>query len=172
MHRTAGGTFNGGSDPLIIRDYYEIEYRHSYAQDSPFFTGIAQGKLLGTECKRCIFRFATPRLHCNRCGRRTRWFELPLEGNIHTFTTCYQAGELFRNETPFSLILVEFKGADTLFLSRLVGPEPGTIRIGMAVTARFVTPPQFRITDVYFVPVHRSTRGNRVPRASLTKNEL
>jgi uncharacterized OB-fold protein len=169
MRRAARGTPVRGSDPLIIGDHFDIEYRHSYAQDSPFFTGIAQGKLLGTECKRCDFRFATPRLHCNRCGRRTRWIELPLDGNVHTFTTCYQAGELFRDETPFSLILVEFKGADTFFLSRLVGPDPAAIKIGMAVTARFVTPPKFRITDVYFVPKHRSRSGNGIPPASSDK---
>jgi uncharacterized OB-fold protein len=165
MRRTARGTSVRGTDPLMIGDHFDIEYRHSYAQDSPFFTGIAQGKLLGTECKKCDFHFATPRLHCHLCGRRTRWMELPLDGNVHTFTTCYQAGELFRDETPFSLILVEFKGADTLFLSRLVGPDPGAIKIGMPVTARFVTPPKFRITDVYFVPVHRSGSGNQTPPA-------
>ena len=48
-------------DPLIIRDHYEIDYTHSYAQDSPWFIGLSQGKLLGSRCGACSYTFATPR---------------------------------------------------------------------------------------------------------------
>ena len=34
-----------GLDPLIIQDHYEIDYRHSYAQDSPFFVGLSKGEI-------------------------------------------------------------------------------------------------------------------------------
>ncbi|MBI3610982.1 MAG: OB-fold domain-containing protein, partial [Nitrospirae bacterium] len=58
----------------------------------------------------------------------------------------------FLDETPFTLVLVEFKGADTLFLSRLIGAKPDEVRIGMEVTARFAATLSFRVTDVWFVP--------------------
>ncbi len=86
------------------------------------------------------------------CGTKTAWFELPLRGRVHTFTTCYFGGEAFLKETPFTLILVEFDGVNTLFLSRLVGVEPGDLRIGMGVRARFLRNCKFKPTDVYFVP--------------------
>ena len=134
-----------GIDPIIIKDHHEIDYLHSYAQDSPFFAGLSQGRLLGTECKGCGIRYATPRRHCMECGKETAWFDLPLAGRVHTWTTCYL-------EEPFHLVLVEFRGVDTLFLSRLVGAGEGEVKVGMRVRAQFLKKPRFRATDVYFVP--------------------
>ena len=65
-------------DPLIINDHYEIDYRHSYAEDSPFFVGLTKGKLLGSRCTACGYTYATPRSHCMECGAPTSWHELPL----------------------------------------------------------------------------------------------
>lgn len=85
------------------------------------------------------------------CGKETAWFELPETGRVHTWTICYFGGEAFLKETPYHLILVEFEGIDTLFLSRLVGVE-GEIEVGMEVRAKFVRNSSFKATDVYFVP--------------------
>ncbi len=146
------GTVLFNVEPIIVKSHYEIDYIHSYAQDSPFFAGLARGKLLGSRCTGCGYRYATPRGHCMECGAPTEWFELPLEGRVHTHTTCYFGGEAFLKETPFTLILVEFDGAETLFLSRLVGAEPDETEIGMPVRARFLRNSKFKATDVYFVP--------------------
>ena len=147
------GTVLFGIDPIIVKNHYEIDYLHSYAQDSPFFAGLAAGKLLGSRCAACDYTYATPRSHCMECGGCTDWYELPPEGHIHTWTTCYYSGEAFLGETPYTLILVEFDGVDTLFLSRLVGVEPNEVAIGMPVRARFRRNVRFSPTDVYFVPL-------------------
>ena len=73
--------------------------------DSPFFEGLSKGKLMGSHCPKCDYTYATPRGHCMECGGRTEWVELPLEGKIHTWTTCYYGGEVFLKETPFNLVL-------------------------------------------------------------------
>jgi uncharacterized OB-fold protein len=140
-------------DPIILKDHYEIDYIHSYAQDSPFFAGLSKGKLLGSRCTKCGYTYATPRSYCMQCGSKTDWMELPQQGKVHTFTTCYYGGEAFLGETPFTLILVEFQGVNTLFLSRLKGVKPQEVRIGMPVKAQFTKQPKFKVTDVYFVPV-------------------
>src|SRR3989338_1870176 len=121
LPETEEGTVVFNTDPLIVKDHYEIDYIHSYAEDSPFFIGLSQGKLLGSECRRCHYRFATPRAYCMQCGSPTKWVELPLEGRIHAWTTCYFGSQAFLKETPFNLILVEFQGVDTLLLARLIG---------------------------------------------------
>jgi hypothetical protein len=152
LPETEEGTILFNVDPIIIKHHYEIDYIHSYAQDSPFFAGLANKKLLGSKCAKCSYIFATPRSHCMECGAKTEWYELPKQGEVHTFTTCYFSGEAFLKETPFTLILVEFEGVNTLFLSRLVGVKPENVKIGMKIKAQFLRNSKFKSTDVYFVP--------------------
>lgn len=141
--------------PIIIRQPYHIDYIHSYGQDSPFFAGLANRKLLGTVCTSCGYKFATPKRHCMECGSECDWFELPQEGRVHTFTVCHFGSEEFLKETPFVLALIEFEGVNTLFLTRLVGLDPADASldwVGMKVRARFRRLSKFKPTDVYFVP--------------------
>ena len=86
------------------------------------------------------------------CGSETYDIELPLEGKIHSFTTCYYAGEDFINEVPYTLILVEFKNINSLFMSRLVNKENKRVEIGMEVKAKFKKLQKFNVNDVYFLP--------------------
>ncbi len=144
-----------GTDDLVVLSPYSINYIHSYAQDSKFFLGLAEGKLLGSECTSCHYKYATPRSHCMNCGNETKWFELPLKGTVHSWTTCYFGGEEFLKETPFNLALVEFEGVDSLLLSRLVGAVEEEIFIGMKVKAEFRKKPRYLISDVHFVPAGR-----------------
>ncbi len=141
-----------GMAPIILKQPYRIDYVHSFGQDSPFFAGLSNGRLLGTRCRRCDYTYATPRLACMYCGGETDWVDLPKVGRVHTFTTCYFGSEEFLPDCPFNLILVEFEGVDTLFLARLLGAAPQDIRVGMEVQARFLRHARFKPTDVYFVP--------------------
>jgi uncharacterized OB-fold protein len=141
-----------GTNDLVVLSPYSINYIHSYAEDSEFFIGLSEGKIHGSECKSCHYRYATPRSHCMNCGNETKWFDLPLEGRVHSWTTCYFGGEEFLKETPFNLVLVEFDGVDTLLLSRLFGVEEKDIFIGMKVRAKFRKPARYLISDVHFVP--------------------
>jgi len=141
-----------GTEDLVVLSPYKINYIHSYAQDSKFFLGLAEGKLLGSVCKNCGYKYATPRSHCMECGGETKWFNLPLEGRVHSWTTCYFGSEEFLKETPFNLAMIEFEGVDTLLLTRLVGVEEKDIYIGMKAKAEFRKSPRYLISDVHFVP--------------------
>jgi uncharacterized OB-fold protein len=147
-----------GTQDLVILSPYNIRYIHSYAEDSPFFLALAEGKLIGSECKSCHYKYATPRSHCMNCGHETRWFELPLEGKVHSWTTCYFGSEEFLDETPFNLAMVEFEGVDTLLLSRLTGVRESDIYIGMKVKGEFRKKPRYLISDVHFVPAEGKKR--------------
>ena len=142
-----------GLDPLIIQDHYEIDYRHSYAQDSPFFVGLSKGDLLGSRCTSCDYMYATPRSHCMECGAATKWEKLPLTGRIHTLPICYYGGDSFLKETPFILVLVEFDNVNTLFLSRLKNISHDDVHIALPIRPRFTKTPTFRVTDVWFEPI-------------------
>lgn len=156
LAETDVGTTVFRTDPLIVKDHYEIDYIHSYAEDSPFFRGLAEGKLRGSECPACGYRFATPRAYCMECGAPTKWLDLPLEGRVHTWTTCHFGSEAFLKETPFNLALIEFHGVNTLFLARLIGATEDDIYVGMPVKAKFRRLAQFKPTDVYFVPAEKA----------------
>ncbi|MCI4350415.1 MAG: Zn-ribbon domain-containing OB-fold protein [Thermoplasmata archaeon] len=144
-----------GVESLIIRSPYAIQYIHSYAEDSPFFLGLAEGRLRGSKCtkKSCATVYATPRGHCMECGSPTVWVDLPTRGRLHSWTTCHFGSEAFLKETPYNLALVEFEGADSLLLVRLKDCTESDCYVGMPVTAKFDPNPKYSITDVWFVPV-------------------
>jgi uncharacterized OB-fold protein len=150
-----------GEESLIIRYPYSINYIHSYAEDSQFFLGLAEGKLRGSKCtrKRCGFVYATPRGHCMVCGSPTEWFDLPDHGRLHSWTTCHFGSEAFLKETPYNLALVEFDGVGSLLLVRLKDCVESDIYVGMPVEARFDPTPKYRITDVWFVPARGAVGG-------------
>jgi uncharacterized OB-fold protein len=143
-----------GVESLVIRFPYSINYIHSYAEDSPFFLGLAEGKLMGSRCtaKDCGFTYGTPRGHCMVCGAPTEWMPLPLKGRVHAWTTCHFGSEAFLKETPYNLVLVEFDGVGSLLLSRLKDATESDIWVGMPIEARFDPQPKFSITDIWFVP--------------------
>lgn len=153
MPETQEGTEVYNVDPLIVKSSYSIDYIHSFAQDSEFFRALGKKKLLGSKCKKCGYKYATPRGHCMMCGAETEWVEIPHEGRIHSFTTCYFGSEVFLPETPFNLVLVEFEGFDSLFMARLIGADQEDLYIGMPIRARFKRNLRYSPTDVYFVPV-------------------
>ena len=163
LERSGAAIFRSaeGEENLVIRYPYSIQYIHSYAEDSPFFLGLAQGKLLGSRCtaRGCGFRFATPRSHCMVCGSATEWFELPKTGRLHSWTTCHFGSEAFLKETPYNLALVEFEGADSVLLARLKDCVESEIYVGMPVAARFSEIPKYLITDVWFVPERSASRA-------------
>jgi len=152
LPETETGTIVFNTDPLQILYHYEIDYLHSYAQDSEFFRGLAQKRLMGSRCTCCGYTYATPRSHCMCCGEPTEWIELPKTGRVHTWTTCYFGSQEFLKETPFHLALIEFEGVDTLLLARLCGVDTEDIFVGMPVKAKFLRNSKFKPTDVYFVP--------------------
>ncbi|MBI2974068.1 MAG: Zn-ribbon domain-containing OB-fold protein [Deltaproteobacteria bacterium] len=141
--------------PIILKHPYHVEYLHSYGQDSPWFAGLANKKLLGTECPKCGYKHTTPKLSCMKCGAETEWKELPPEGKVHSFTVCHYGAEEFLKETPFILAMIEFEGWNTLLLSRLVGLDPQQANlkwVGTKVKPKFRRNSKFKPTDVWFVP--------------------
>ena len=143
-----------GAESLVIHYPYQINYIHSYAEDSPFFLALAEGKLKGSRCtrKRCGFVYGTPRSHCMVCGSPTEWVDLPTRGRLHSWTTCHFGSEAFLKETPYNLPLVEFEGVGSLLLARLKDAVESDLYVGMPVEARFEPAPKYSITDVWFVP--------------------
>lgn len=153
-----------GNKPIIFHQEYKIDYIHSFGQDSPFFLGLKNKKLLGSECTECGLKYATPRSHCmEECGVETKWIEVPNRGKIHAFTVCNFGSEMFLEETPFILVVVEFEGFSRHFLSRVKGLDPNSASldwIGMDIEVRFKEGIDKEgyvpsVADVWFMPVEK-----------------
>ena len=145
-----------GMAPIIIKQPYRIDYIHSFGQDSPFFAGLASGRLLGRMDPATGYTYANPRGHDMVTGAETDWVDLTCRAaRVHAFTVCYFGSEEFLPDCPFVLALIEFDGVNTLLLTRLMGVDPAAPAldwIGMEVTPRFLRNSKLKPTDVYFVP--------------------
>lgn len=116
--------YTGGGKEIMVKKIHEsIDYIESHAQDTPYFMALADGKLTGSECSGCGYRYATPHIYCSKCGSRTEWFDLPEEGKIHCHSVSKYAGGKFLKEAPFSLILVRFEGVDSYLMAEYRSKE-------------------------------------------------
>jgi len=142
--------------PIQIEQEYQITYLHSYAQDSPWFAGLTNRKILANREKESGYTYAAPRGHDMYSGEETEWIDITdRKALVHAFTVCFFGSEEFLPETPFVLVMIEFEGVNTLLLSRLMGVDPADASldwIGMAVKPKFLRNSKLKPTDVYFVP--------------------
>jgi uncharacterized OB-fold protein len=142
--------------PLQIEQEYTVRYLHSYGQDSPWFAGLTNRRLLASQDPQSGYAYANPRGHDMYSGKETKWIDITnVPAKVHAFTVCYFGSEAFLAETPFVLALVEFEGANTLLLTRLMGVDPDAPSldwIGMQVKPHFLRNSKLSPTDVYFAP--------------------
>jgi hypothetical protein len=142
--------------PIQIEQEYHITYLHSYGQDSPWFAGLANRRLLASQDPTSGYTYANPRGHDMYSGKSTDWIDITHRpARIHAFTVCNFGSEEFLPETPYVLVLVEFDGVNTLLLSRLMGVDPyqpSLDWIGMPIQPHFLRNSKLKPTDVYFAP--------------------
>ena len=142
--------------PIQIEQEYKITYLHSYGQDSPWFAGLSNRRLLANQAPGSGYTYAMPRGHDAYSGEETVWIDITdRPASVHAFTVCYFGSQEFLPETPYVLAMIEFKGVNTLLLSRLMGvdpQQPSLDWIGMRVNPRFLRNSKLKPTDVYFIP--------------------
>jgi hypothetical protein len=142
--------------PIQIEQEYKITYLHSYGQDSPWFAGLANKRLLASRDRQSGYTYANPRGHDMYSGAETKWVDITdIAARVHAFTVCYFGSEEFLPETPYVLALIEFEGVNTLLLTRLMGVDPASPSldwIDMPVKPQFLRNSKFKPTDVYFAP--------------------
>ena len=142
--------------PIQIEQEYKINYLHSYGQDSPWFAGLTNKRLMANREPDTGYTYATPRGHDMYTGKDTEWIDITdREAKIHAFTVCHFGSEEFLPETPYAPVLVEIEGVNSLLLSRLLGVDLDEVSldwIGKKVTPKFKRNSKLKPTDVYFVP--------------------
>ena len=119
---------------------------HTYGLLTPYFKGLAEGKLLATRCvnPKCpIARgngdlWLPPRADCPDCHQPMVWQQIhDPRGYIYTYTHVERGGTGLEIECPYYQIDVKMEGVGTILKSYLVDRRP--ITIGDKVRARFRT---------------------------------
>lgn len=137
----------------------EGSHYHTYGLLTPYFKGLAEGRLLATRCAnaRCpISRGAgelwlPPRADCPDCHQPMAWDEVKEPaGYIYAYTYVERGGTRLEIECPYYQIDVRIDGVCTIVKSYLVDRTP--ITIGDRVRARFRTGAEATHTalDLYF----------------------
>lgn len=134
---------------------------HTYGMLTPYFRGLAQGRLMAT-C--CVFPgcpvskgegdlWLPPRADCPDCHQPMIWKEIESpRGWIYTYTLVERGGTGLEIPTPYYQIDVMIDGVGTIVKSYLLGGISRKIAIGDRVKAGFRTGPATTHTalDLYF----------------------
>lgn len=150
----------------VVKNPRGQEHNHTYGALTPFFEGLAEGKLLGTKCA-CAGCEQTgiwlpPRIDCPDCWGKMDWVPVDTSGaKVYTHSTTNYPGQGFKLENASGggvpLISVEIPGVCTKLMSYLSEFADGEPCIGMKVRPIFRTDnPTFSILDLAWVPVHPS----------------
>ncbi len=137
----------------------EGTHHHTYGLLTPYFKGLAAGRLMATHCvnAKCPIakgngeRWLPPRADCPDCHQPMAWEEQKsLEGYIYTFTHVERGGAGLEIECPYYQIDVRLPGVGTIVKSYLLDRRP--IKIGDKVRAGFRTGNDATHTalDLYF----------------------
>ena len=119
---------------------------HTYGMLTPYFKGLAEGRLMATSCvnRGCPIgkgrgeKWLPPRADCPDCHQPMVWQEVVKpEGYIYTYTYVERGGAGLEIECPYYQIDVKMEGVGTIVKSYLLDRKP--IRIGDKVRARFRT---------------------------------
>jgi uncharacterized OB-fold protein len=136
-----------------------LVHTHSYGGESEFFSGIAEGRLLGTRCDNADCEdgyesiFIPFRIYCPDCLQRTTSVDLTDVANrtatVHSFMITERTGAFNTLEKPIKFINIEFEGVCTILMSYLLRGEPA---IGIRVLPIFATVnPTYTILDLAWV---------------------
>ena len=122
----------------------EGTHLHTYGMLTPYFQGLAEGRLMATRCvnPRCPIskgngeRWLPPRADCPDCHQPMVWDQIMRpEGHIYAYTWVERGGTGLEIETPYYQIDVTIDGVSTILKGYLL--DRRTIRIGDRVRAGF-----------------------------------
>ncbi|MDH3197826.1 MAG: OB-fold domain-containing protein [Candidatus Krumholzibacteria bacterium] len=124
----------------------EGTHYHTYGLLTPYFEGLAQGRLMATRCvnAKCPIgrgkgeMWLPPRADCPDCHQPMKWEEVKNpRGYIYSYTYVERGGTGLEIECPYYQVDVRIEGVGTIFKGYLLDRKP--IKIGDKVRAVFRT---------------------------------
>ncbi|WP_374999469.1 Zn-ribbon domain-containing OB-fold protein [Aeromicrobium sp. CTD01-1L150] len=116
-------------------------------EESSFFRGLADGRILGQRCPVCQKVYVPPRGACPVDGVPTsEEVELPDHGTVTTFCIVNVPFLGQKIEPPYVSAYVLLDGADIAFLHLILGIDAADVRMGMRVRAVWKPPEEWSTT--------------------------
>ena len=109
-----------------------------YQDTEPYWDAAKEKRLVLQQCKDCGKHQFYPRGVCSHClGSALDWVESRGRGKVHTFTVCHRAPHPgFAADLPFVIAVIELEEGVRM-MSNIVGCDPKTVHIDMAVKVVF-----------------------------------
>lgn len=132
---TSGATGNDAVIEVITPVSLDYQYAAS-PEESAFFRGMAEGRILGQRCPTCQKVYVPPRGACPVDGvPTTDEVELPGTGTVTTFCIVNVPFLGQKITPPYVSAYVLLDGADIAFLHLILGVDASEVRMGMRVEA-------------------------------------
>ncbi len=126
-------------EPEVTGIVSPIHLSYDYAaspEESKFFRGLAEGRILGQRCPTCHKVYVPPRGACPVDGvPTTDEVELPDKGTVTTFCIVNVPFLGQKIEPPYVSAYVLLDGADIAFLHLILECDAADVRMGMRVEA-------------------------------------
>jgi uncharacterized OB-fold protein len=136
--RDEAATEQAGRDTITgIVSPVHLDYDYAASpEESRFFRGLAEGRILGQRCPKCHKVYVPPRGACPVDGvPTTDEVELPDRGTVTTFCIVNVPFLGQKIRPPYVSAYVLLDGADIAFLHLILGIEASEVRMGMRVKA-------------------------------------
>jgi uncharacterized OB-fold protein len=153
-----GGLETGASTPSSITDSSDpvtgivtpVELDYLYAaspEESTFYRGLAEGRILGQRCPTCHKVYVPPRSACPVDGvATTDEVELGHSGTVTTFCIVNVPFLGQKITPPYVSAYVLLDGADIAFLHLILDIPAEEVRMGMRVKAVWKSPEEWGTT--------------------------
>jgi len=129
----------GASSPPVTGIITPVDLDYLYEaspEESAFFRGLAEGRLLGQRCPKCQKVYVPPRGACPVDGvPTTDEVELPDHGIVTTFCIVNVPFLGQKITPPYVSAYILLDGADIAFLHLILGIDASEVRMGMRVRA-------------------------------------
>lgn len=127
------------SDEHVTGIVTPVHLNYDYAaspEESAFFRGLAEGKILGQRCPVCHKVYVPPRGACPVDGvPTTDEVELQDRGTVTTFCIVNVPFLGQKITPPYVSAYILLNGADIAFLHLILGVDPADVQMGMRVKA-------------------------------------
>ena len=115
----------------------ELDYIYAASpEESAFYRGLAEGKILGQRCPTCQKVYVPPRSACPADGTPTaEEIELPPKGTVTTFCIVNVPFMGQKITPPYVSAYILLDGADIAFLHLILDIPAEEVRMGLRVEA-------------------------------------